>query len=78
LISSTLECKLLHIRVRSGTEVQNWKQKGHDDARLKVAATYRNRANARELTKSLAKPVNSRRRRMASGKRVHTTGVPEG
>jgi hypothetical protein len=43
LISSTLECKLLHIRVGSGAEIQNWKQKGHDDARLKVAAAVQKR-----------------------------------
>jgi hypothetical protein len=32
---------LLHIRVSSGTEIQNWKQKGHDDARLRVAAVQK-------------------------------------
>ena len=41
LISSTLECKLLHIRVRSGAEIQIWKQKEHDDARLRVAAVQK-------------------------------------
>jgi hypothetical protein len=41
LISSTLECKLLHIRVGSGTEIQIWKQKEHDDARLRVAVVQK-------------------------------------
>jgi hypothetical protein len=43
LISRTLECKLLHIRVRSVAEIQNWKQKGHDDARLRVVAAHKRR-----------------------------------